>query len=114
MPCNFEMREIGMILQVVPERSHDTIHDTSINVLLNPQWTTLDGWETYPVAVASGGTHRTFPFRQPVFGVTSVQTQATVENGGTVLLGSTSTPDGEWVHVGFLTVNAQGAGWAKW
>jgi hypothetical protein len=44
-----------------------------------------------------------FPFRQPVFGETDFQTQGWVDDGETVLIGSCSTPDGEWVQVGFLT-----------
>jgi hypothetical protein len=100
VPCVFELREAGMILQAVPEVSAE---GGAINIMLNPQWVTLDGWETYAADAVGGRTHRTLPFRQPVFGVTSFQTQVTVEDGGTVLLGSCSTPDGEWVHVGFLT-----------
>jgi type II secretory pathway component GspD/PulD (secretin) len=101
MPCLFEMREVGMILQVVPEIA--AMEHAQINVMLNPRWVTLDRWETYPAALAVGWTHKRLSFRQPVFGVTRFQTQVTVEDGGTVLLGSRSTPDGKWVHVGFLT-----------
>ncbi len=100
LPGNFEMRETGMILQVVPEVTHS---GTLINLTLNPKWVTLEGWESYPADLAAGWTHKTLSFKQPVFGVTSFQTQATVKDGGTVLLGSISTPDGEWVQVGFLT-----------
>ena len=108
VPGNFEMREVGMILQVVPEVS--TEDSSLINLILNPQWVTLDRWETYPAALAAGWAFKTLPFRQPVFGATSWQTQVTVKDGGTVLLGSNTTPDGKWVHVGFLTarrVNTQ-------
>ena len=101
VPRNFEMREVGMILQVVPE---STAEQARINVMLLPQWITLVRWDTFPSEVAAGWAHKTLPFRQPVFGATSFQTQAAVENGGTVLLGSCSTPDGKGVHVGFLTV----------
>ena len=102
VPSKFEMREVGMILQVVPEIS--AADHSQINVMLNPRWVTLDRWETYPADLASGWAHKTLSFRQPVFGMTSFQTQACVKDGGTVLLGSCSTPDGKWVHVGFLTV----------
>jgi type II secretory pathway component GspD/PulD (secretin) len=96
------MREVGMILQVVPEIA--AAEHSQINVMLNPRWVTLDRWETYPADLAAGWAHKTLSFRQPVFGMTSFQTQACVKDGGTVLLGSCSTPDGKWVHVGFLTV----------
>jgi hypothetical protein len=100
MPCNFEMREVGMCLQVVPETSDN---GSLIHLMLNPRWVTLDRWESYPANLAAGWTHKTLPLRQPVFGVTSFQTQVTVADGETVLLGGCSTPDGEWVHYGMLT-----------
>ena len=101
IPGNFERRETGMTLQVVPEVTQG---GKVINLMLNPQWVTQEGWESYPASLAAGWTYKTLNFRQPVFGVTSFQTSATVKDGGTVLLGSSSTPDGEWVQVGFLTV----------
>ena len=102
MPCHFEKREVGMILQVVPEVAVG--NGSLINVMLNPQWVTLDRWESYPADMAAHRTHKTLWLREPVFGVTSFQTQVTVEDGGTLLLGGSSTLDGEWVHYGFLTV----------
>ena len=108
MPSSFAMREAGMILQVVPELA--TLDASLIHVTLKPQWITLVGWKSYPAKRAAGWTHNTLTFKQPVFGVTSFETETVVEAGKTVLLGSSSTPDGKWVHVGFLTVkrgNAQ-------
>ena len=102
VPSEFEMREVGMILRVVPEVA--AAEYSQINVMLNPQWVTLDRWETYPAGLAAGWAHKTLPFRQPVLGKTNFQTQACVKDGEMVLLGSCSTPDGKWVHVGFLTV----------
>lgn len=102
MPCSFEMREVGMILHVFPEVS--SVDPSLIDLILNPQWVTLDRWETVPAGLAAGWTHKTLLFRQPVFGVTSFQTQITVADGDTVLLGTSATPDGKWVHVGFLAV----------
>jgi type II secretory pathway component GspD/PulD (secretin) len=102
IPGNFTMREAGVILQVVPEiATPDASH---IHVTIKPQWVTLEGWQFYPAELASGRTHKTLAFKQPVFGTTCFETQVTVEAGKTILLGSSSTPDGKWVHVGFLTV----------
>ena len=101
MPGNVEVRETGMILQAVPEVTHN---GTWINLMLNPKWVTLEDWASYPAAMATGWRHKTLALRQPVFGETGFQTQLTVADGETVLLGSCSTPDGEWVHAGFLTV----------
>jgi len=100
VPGDFATREVGMILQVIPEVVPD---GKLINVTLYPAWVTLDRWESYPATLASEGKHKTMPFRLPVFGVTSFSTKVQVENGGTILLGSSLTPDGEYVNVGFLT-----------
>ena len=100
MPRGFEMREVGMILQVVPELLPAS--GSKINVILNSDWVTLDRWETYPARVATDRAHKPLSLRQPVFTTTTFQTQATLENGETILLGSSSAPDGAWIHYGFL------------
>jgi|GEM_PF-1268723 len=100
VPCLFSMRETGMILQVLPEADQNGLF---IHLYIKPQWISLDRWEPYPADLAVGWTHTTRSFKQPVFGVTSFDTQVAVKDGGTVLIGSCSTPDGEWVQVGFLT-----------
>ena len=102
MPSSFAMREVGMTLQVMPELV--TPDGSHIRLTVKPQWVTLDGWKTYPSTLGAGWASKTLPFRQPVFGLTSFEAQTLVEAGKTVLLGSSSTPDGKWVHVGFLTV----------
>jgi Flp pilus assembly secretin CpaC len=101
VPASFAMREVGMILQVVPEVSPD---NSQINLVLHPQWVTLDRWESCPAALVAGWMRKTRSFKQPVFGMTSFETETLVKAGETVLLGCSSTPDGKWVHVGFLTV----------
>jgi type II secretory pathway component GspD/PulD (secretin) len=95
-PQNFTMRETGMILQVIPKVEDNAL----ISLNLKPQWVTLDRWEVIPAGFLFGRS----PFRQPVFGVTSFETQVTITDGDTVLLGNSSTTDGKWVNVGFLTV----------
>ena len=99
--CNFEMRQVGVILQVIPEISPNR---TWIELMLNPECVTLTRWENFPVTMAWRRTHKTVPFRQPVFAVTSFQTQITVEDGETVLLGSGGSSNGGWIDYGFLTV----------
>ena len=93
-PMNFTMRETGMILQIIPK----VMEGGLLCLNLRPQWVTLDRWETY-----GDGSTKKDPFRQPVFGVTSFETQVTLQDGDTILIGSSSTPDGKWVNVGFLT-----------
>ena len=105
VPGNFTTREVGMILQLIP----DIVADSElINLTLAPQWVTLDRWESYPADVASRGRHKTLPIRQPVFGVTSVvATCVTLACGETILIGSGPSLDGEWVHAAFLTARIQ-------
>ena len=92
VPYIFTMRETGMILQVIPKVSDNR---SCITLTMRPQWVTLERWESYPAGLAAGGRHRTIPFRQPVFSVMSFETQVTVEDGDTILIGSSSPPDGE-------------------
>ena len=107
LPGRFTTREAGMILQVVPSV---WAGGELIDLTLSSQWLTLKRWETYPATLAGRWRASTLPLRQPLFEVTCFQTQVTVKNGETVLLGGSSTPDGEWVHYGFVTANVVGVG----
>lgn len=100
---NLATQDIGMILQVLPKILMD---GKSIDLLLNPQWVTVKRKETHPAARTALRFPSASLFRQPMFETTSFQAPATIEAGGTILLGGCVTPDGEWVHCGFLT-----AGW---
>ncbi|MCL1920234.1 MAG: type II and III secretion system protein [Kiritimatiellaeota bacterium] len=92
-PQNSTMREVGMILQVIPK-----VHEGGlIDVVLKPQRVTLDHWETFEI-------NKTLRSRDPVFSATSFETQVTMKDGDTILLGYSTAPDGNWVHAGFLTV----------
>jgi len=97
----FTTQEVGMILQVVPTT---WANGESIDLLLNPQWLTLNRREKYPAVLVDRWHSSAEPLRQPVFESMSFQTQVTVRNGETILLGGSSTPDGERVYYGFLTV----------
>jgi hypothetical protein len=90
-PQNFTMRETGIILQITPKVEEN---GTLITLNLKPQWVTLDQW------ISHGPKNL---FLQPVFGVTSFESQVTIADGDTILLGNSSTTDGKWVNVGFLT-----------
>ena len=100
-PANFEMREVGTILQVVPQFNTDG-PDTLISMMLNPQWTSLNGWETYEACAGMKGDAKKIPFRQPIVSVSSIQTQLKVESGETVLLGGGKAIDGDCVQYHFL------------
>ncbi len=85
-PSNFEMREVGVVLQVVPEVSPE---GQMINLSMNPQVVQFEKFEDYgsqfidPVS----GTVVTLPMKQPFFNVRSVSTSISIYNGATVVMG---------------------------
>jgi len=112
-PQNFEMREVGVILQVVPEVSAE---GQMINLMLNPQVVSEPVWKNYGTklpknvhraataaeialnpALAIQGVYDVaytdLPMEQPFFHVRSVQTQLSIYNGSTVVMGGLITED---------------------
>jgi len=107
-PQNFEMREVGVILQVVPEVSAE---GQMINLLLNPQVVSEPVWKNYGTKLPKPVRKRVWdeiqaifyavadteyidlPMEQPFFSVRSVQTQVSVYNGATVVLGGLITEE---------------------
>ena len=116
-PQNFTMREVGVILQVVPEVSSE---GQMINLTMKPQvvsepvwknygtklpkttqvagkWDPLDPTKWIPIIGAGtgiGATETTYvelPMEQPFFTVRSVETQLLVYNGATVVMGGLIT-----------------------
>jgi general secretion pathway protein D len=111
-PQNFEMREVGIILQVVPEVSAE---GQMINLMLNPQVVSEPVWKNYgakiPIQKTSSITanitglsaadlssllnpepeYMELPMEQPFFHVRSVQTQLSIYNGATVVMGGLIT-----------------------
>jgi general secretion pathway protein D len=111
-PQNFEMREVGVILQVVPEVSAE---GQMINLMLNPQVVSEPVWKNYgakiPIPRQSSVTatltgisptdlanilnqppeFMELPMEQPFFHVRSVQTQLSIYNGATVVMGGLIT-----------------------
>ena len=115
-PQNFEMREVGTILQVVPEVSPE---GQMINLMLNPQVVSEPTWKNYGtqlpktvyrpataaelamnplLATQNGGMiaetgYIQLPMEQPFFSVRSVSTQLSVYNGATVVIGGLITEE---------------------
>ncbi len=111
-PQNFEMRPVGVILQVVPEVSTE---GQMINLVVNPQVIELREWHNYGMKIpytpppttttvitdalgtaldtltGSGATttqeYINLDMPQPFFHVRSVNTQLSVYNGATVVMG---------------------------
>lgn len=108
-PQNFTMREVGVILQVVPEVSSE---GQMINLTMKPQVVSEPVWKNYgtklpktvyegttgildPTGLAATPVPKTeyveLPMEQPFFTVRSVETQLLVYNGATVVMGGLIT-----------------------
>jgi general secretion pathway protein D len=108
-PQNFVTREVGVILQVVPEVSSE---GQMINLTMKPQVVSEPVWKNYgtqiPKTVYEGTTgvldptglmatevpkteYVQLPMEQPFFTVRSVETQLLVYNGATVVMGGLIT-----------------------
>ena len=86
-PQEFNMREVGVILQVTPNVSSD---GTRISLELQPTVVSDPSWKdygyTYPIDYRSGeGFHLTM--EQPFFPVRSLATSVDIYNGCTVVMG---------------------------
>lgn len=91
-----------MKFQVIPEYL-DAVCLVQLNLRI--ERTTLERWEPYRVVAERR--FRTIPFRQPVFGAETFEMVVTMMDGDTVLLGSSTTADGRWVHAVFLTARRE-------
>lgn len=111
-PQNFETREVGVILQVIPEVTPD---GQMIDLLLVPQVVSEPTWKNYGMkipyfapqtkigGIIGGATgvedllgpseveYMELPMEQPFFSVRSVQTKLSVYNGATVVMGGLIT-----------------------
>lgn len=95
-PGGFQTREVGVILQVVPEVSAE---GQMINLTMNPQVVSEPEWKDYgydivtPLAVGSVPPERTthIPMQQPIFKVRSISTSVSIYNGATVVMGGMIT-----------------------
>jgi len=106
-PQNFVTREVGVILQVVPEVSSE---GQMINLTMKPQVVSEPVWKNYGTKLPKTVTEDTgvldalgipitrdrteyveLPMEQPFFTVRSVETQLLVYNGATVVMGGLIT-----------------------
>ena len=105
-PQNFTMREVGVILQVIPKLSED---GQMITLSLRPQVVSEPVWKNYGTriprqTVVPGGVvggilqgdelvteYIELPMEQPFFNVRSIETQLTINNGATVVMGGLIT-----------------------
>ncbi|MDD5705536.1 MAG: hypothetical protein PHR35_06390, partial [Kiritimatiellae bacterium] len=91
-PGSFEMREVGVILQVVPEVSPD---GQMIDLLLNPQIVSEPEWKDYGFDTMTMINDQIqtmhLPMEQPFFKVRSISTRISIYNGATVVMGGMIT-----------------------
>lgn len=98
-PQDFEMREVGVILEVTPKCATD---GEAIELDLKPNITEFEGFVEYggsSVAI-SGTTTVTVPsgFYQPIFSVRRIETSVTVFDGATVVLGGLTREEVKTIH----------------
>ncbi|NLF86952.1 MAG: hypothetical protein GX571_12715 [Lentisphaerae bacterium] len=88
-PGGFEMREVGVILQVVPEVSAD---GQMIDLMLNPQIISEPTWRDYGFDYQLPNTEPIHVrMEQPFFQVRSIATSISIYNGATVVMGGMIT-----------------------
>ena len=88
-PGGFEMREVGVILQVVPEVSAD---GQMIDLMLNPQIISEPTWRDYGFDYQLPNTEPIHVrMEQPFFQVRSISTSISIYNGATVVMGGMIT-----------------------
>lgn len=91
-PGGFEMREVGVILQVLPEVSAD---GQMIDLTLNPQIISEPSWRDYGFDYFSSQSPDPVHVKmeQPFFPVRSINTSISIYNGATVVMGGMITEE---------------------
>ena len=93
-PGDFEMREVGVILQAVPTVSED---GQMIDLDLNPQIISDPMWRDYgfdyPMSAGANGEPKLvhLAMEQPLFKIRSIKTKISIYNGATVVMGGMIT-----------------------
>ena len=91
-PAEFETREVGVILNVLPEVTPD---GDMINLTLSPEVVTEPEWFDYGQTFIDGitGQVNEILIQQPFFNSRSIQTTILVYNGATVVMGGMITEE---------------------
>jgi len=87
-PSGFEMREVGVILEVVPDVSPETQMITlnmTPRVVSEPEFIDYGSEFEGPLGI------QRLPMRQPIFHVREVRTSISIYNGATVMMGGMIT-----------------------
>jgi general secretion pathway protein D len=90
-PTDFQTREVGVLLTVLPEVSPD---GNMINLTMQPQVVTEPTWYQYGSTVRrADGSEMTLNMPQPFFHVRSLNTQISIYDGATVVMGGLITEE---------------------
>jgi len=90
-PSEFETREVGVILQVLPEVTAD---GEMINLTMSPEVVTEPEWFDYGQTFTdASGQIQTILIQQPFFNSRSIRTSILVYNGATVVMGGMITEE---------------------
>ena len=89
-PGGFETREVGVILQVVPEVTPD---GQMINLTMTPQVVSDPVWHDYGSTYVIGNMTQRLKMEMPFFHTRMVTTSISIFNGATVVMGGMITED---------------------
>ena len=90
-PTDFQTREVGVLLTVLPEVSPD---GNMINLTMQPQVVTEPTWYQYGSTVRrADGSEMMLNMPQPFFHVRSLNTQISIYDGATVVMGGLITEE---------------------
>lgn len=99
VPSDFEMTEVGVIPQVVPQVRPN---GKTIDMMADCKRVTLVRWESFDSVAGAGRDNKKVIFKRPVFGVSEVNTCVEMTSGETVLLGGGCSVDRDWSEYHFL------------
>lgn len=95
-PAEFQTREVGVILTVLPEVSTE---GQMINLTMSPEVVTDPTWRNYGQTYTdAAGNILQIPIEQPFFHSRSIQTSILIYNGATVVMGGMITEDRQQVE----------------
>jgi type II secretory pathway component GspD/PulD (secretin) len=106
-PGSFETREVGVILDVLPETSPDS---RLVNITISPETVAPPLWKDYGYQVKQkDGSISTLPMEQPFFNSHSLQTNILIAPGTTLMIGGgvNNSPEEKTTFV-FITVRLLG------
>jgi general secretion pathway protein D len=88
-PANFEIRDVGVVLNVTPVVAPDGY---TIDLTMLPQIVQLHRWIDYGYTLTRGdGSEQHVPMRQPIFYTRTIATSISIWDGQTVVMGGLIT-----------------------